>query len=259
MKLFFRELGHGQPLIILHGLFGSSDNWYSLSKIFADYFRVYVLDQRNHGQSPHDNQHNYDLLTEDLNAFIVEHQIEQPIILGHSMGGKVAMNFALKYPNKLSRLIVVDIMPKSYPVHHEAILKGLNAIHLDQLESRGQSDEILSKFVDDPAVRQFLLKNLARGEQQQFEWRINIPVLEKNIEEMGASIQAVGKFEGQTLFVIGSKSNYFEPGDEKIIKKLFPSYKMVTIDAGHWVQAEKPKEFTETIFEFLDVAASGQF
>ena len=258
MKLFFRELGHGQPLIILHGLFGSSDNWYSLSKVFADYFRVYVVDQRNHGQSPQVDQHDYNLLTEDLHDFITAHQIEQPIIIGHSMGGKVAMNFAIKYPNKLSKLIVVDIMPKSYPVHHDAILQGLNAIRLDKLESRGQADKILSEFVDNAAVRQFLLKNLARDDQQKFEWRINIPVLEKNIEEMGVALKARGKFESKTLFIVGSKSNYFERGDELELEKLFPLYKMATIDAGHWVQAEKPKEFTETVLKFLEVAGSSQ-
>lgn len=258
MNLFFRELGQGQPLIILHGLFGSSDNWYSLSKIIADHFKVYVVDQRNHGQSAQVDQHDYNLLTEDLYNFITEHQIEQPIILGHSMGGKVAMNFALQYPKKLSKLIVVDIMPKAYPVHHDAILKGLNAIKLDQLESRGQADEILSRFVDDPAVRQFLLKNLARDDQQQFEWRINIPVLEKNIDEMGAAIKTIGKYDGPSFFVVGSKSNYFEPGDEKLIEKYFPNYQMVALDTGHWVQAENPKEFIEAVYKFLEVVGSRQ-
>ena len=251
MKLFYRELGQGQPLIILHGLFGSSDNWYSLSKIFAETFKVYVVDQRNHGLSPHDDKHDYDILAEDLKEFIAVNQINQPVIIGHSMGGKAAMNFAVKNPSMLSQLIVVDIIPKAYPVHHDSILKGLKAIQLDQLESRGQADRILSEFESDASVRQFLLKNLARGEDQQFEWRINIPVLEKNIEAMGAAIDAKGKFTGPTLFIIGSKSNYFESGDEDLVKKYFPAAKIEKLEAGHWVQAEKPKEFTKTVFDFL--------
>lgn len=254
MKLFYRELGQGQPLIILHGLFGSSDNWFSLSKIFAKHFKVYVVDQRNHGLSPHDDMHNYDILTEDLNEFIAGHKISQPIIIGHSMGGKVAMNFAVKHPSMLSQLIIVDIIPKAYPMHHDSILKGLKAIQLDQLESRGQADQILSGFESDASVRQFLLKNLARGEDQQFEWRINIPGLEKNMEAMGAAIDPNGKFMGPTLFVIGLKSNYFKPGDEVIIKKYFPSAAIEKLETGHWVQAEKPQEFMKTVFTFLKVS-----
>ncbi len=257
MKLFFRELGQGHPLIILHGLFGSSDNWYSLSKVFAENFRVYAVDQRNHGLSPHDNQHDYDVLTEDLYHFITEHQINQPIIMGHSMGGKVAMNFAIKYPAKLSRLVIVDIVPKAYPVHHDSILKGLNAIPVDQLESRGQADLILSEYEPDPAVRQFLLKNLARDDNQQFEWRINIPVLEKTIDAMGATLPSSGIFRGPTFFVFGTKSNYFEKGDEVVIEKYFPNSKKQFLETGHWVQAEKPNEFTNSVFDFLN--SSTQF
>lgn len=252
MKLFFRELGQGSPLIILHGLFGSSDNWFSLSKIFAETYKVYVIDQRNHGQSPHDPVHDYNALTDDLNEFIEDHKIEKPIIIGHSMGGKTAMNFAIRFPEKLSKLIVVDIVPKAYPVHHDSILKGLNAINLDQLESRGQADEILSPFIPEPAVRQFLLKNLARNSSQNFEWRINIPVLEAHIDDMGTALQYEGQFNGETLFIVGSKSNYFEPGDDDIIKSYFPKAEITTLDTGHWVQAENPKDFMEAVFNFVN-------
>ncbi len=255
MKLFHREAGIGSPLIILHGLFGSSDNWFSLSKVFAEHFKVYVVDQRNHGQSAHSDQHDYQALTEDLHQFISDHKIDAPIIIGHSMGGKTAMNFAIKYPQVLSKLIIVDIMPKAYPVHHDGILKGLNAIKLNELNSRGHADEILNRYVPDPAVRQFLLKNLARDSQQNFEWRINIPVLEKHIEDMGAGLLNEGTFEGPTLFIRGSKSNYFEPGDEKLIQSYFPSAQIVTLDTGHWVQAENPEGFTETVFHFLGLSS----
>lgn len=251
MELFFRELGQGSPLIILHGLFGSSDNWYSLSKIFSEKYKVYVVDQRNHGQSPHDSEHNYKALTDDLNKFIEDHKIEKPIIIGHSMGGKTAMNFAIRFPEKLSKLIIVDIVPKAYPVHHDSILEGLNAIALNQLESRGQADEILSQYVPEPAVRQFLLKNLARDKDQNFEWRINIPVLEAHLDDMGAALQYEGKFEGSTLFIVGARSKYFEPGDDVVIKSYFPKAVIETLNTGHWVQAENPKDFMETVYNFV--------
>src|SRR5690349_14307926 len=123
MNLFFREAGEGTPLIILHGLFGSSDNWFSLSKVFAEKSRVFTVDQRNHGQSPHTNDHNYKVLTDDLAEFVQQRNLQSPIILGHSMGGKTAMNFAISHPQQVSKLIVVDIMPKAYPVHHDSILE----------------------------------------------------------------------------------------------------------------------------------------
>lgn len=252
MKLFYRELGQGPPLIILHGLFGSSDNWHSLSKVFAEKHKVYVVDQRNHGQSPHDSIHDYKALTDDLNEFIEEHQIKEPIIIGHSMGGKAAMNFAIRFPKKLSKLIIVDIVPKAYPVHHDSILEGLNAIDLSQLESRGQADELLSLFVPEPPVRQFLLKNLGRDKDQSFQWRINIPALEAHIDDMGAALQYEGKFEGPTLFIVGAKSKYFESGDDVVIKSYFPKTEIVTLDTGHWVQAENPKGFAEAVFNFVN-------
>jgi len=253
MKLFFRELGQGPPLLILHGLFGSSDNWHSLSKVFADHFRVFVIDQRNHGQSPHDDEHNYEALTKDLHEFVVDRGLKDPIVIGHSMGGKTAMNFAIKHADEIAQLIVVDIIPKAYPIHHDSILEGLKAIDLSKLESRGQADQILTQFVPEPEVRQFLLKNLARDQDQKFAWRINIPVLEKHIEDMGVGLSYKGKFSGPTLFIIGKKSNYFEKGDETVIRNFFPAAQLVSIDTGHWVQAEKPKEFTQIVFDFLKV------
>lgn len=251
MNLFYRELGEGQPLIILHGLFGSSDNWYSLSKVFAEDFRVIVVDQRNHGQSPHDTVHNYKALAADLDEIIDKLKLSSPILLGHSMGGKTAMNCAIQHPGKIAKLIVVDIVPKAYPIHHDAILKGLHSINLSVLKSRGEADQILSDFVPEPEVRQFLLKNLARGADQQFEWRINIPVLEEHIEDMGEGMQFDGIFDGASLFVLGSKSNYYSPGDEVIIHSFFPNSQIQFLDTGHWVQAEKPIEFTRCVLDFL--------
>ena len=251
MKLFYRKSGHGKPLIILHGLFGSSDNWFSLAKVFAESFTVYLVDQRNHGQSPHTEEFNYKLLTEDLANFIREHQIEKPHIIGHSMGGKTAMNFAVKYPDLLDKLIVVDIAPKSYPVHHDHILDGLHDIDLNTLTSRTEADKLLSRQVPEPDVRQFLLKNLARNSEGKFEWRVNIHAIDEHIEEIGAGMQYEGKFTGETLFIKGVRSNYYTPGDEENILKIFPAAQFVTLNTGHWVQAEDPKAFSETVLKFL--------
>jgi esterase len=250
MKLFFRESGQGQPLIILHGLFGSSDNWYTHAKTFATDYHVYLVDQRNHGQSPHSNEFDYKALTLDLEEFIAEHKIEKPIILGHSMGGKTAMNFAVKNPDLLSKLIVVDIVPKYYPVHHDQILEGLESIDLKTVQSRNEADQLLSKYVPEPDVRQFLLKNLSRT-ANGFEWKINIEGIDKNIESIGAGMQYEGTYDGPTLFIKGAKSNYYKPGDEALIKKTFLQADIQTIDTGHWVQAENPQEFAKVVLNFL--------
>ncbi len=250
MKLFFRESGQGQPLIILHGLFGSSDNWFSHAKTFAPFFKVYLVDQRNHGQSPHSDEFNYKALTLDLEEFINEHAIEKPIILGHSMGGKTAMNFAVKNPDKLSDLIVVDIVPKYYPVHHDQILEGLESIDLNTLQSRNEADQLLSKHVPEPDVRQFLLKNLSRNENG-FEWKINISGIDKNIEQIGAALEYPGTYGNRSLFIKGAKSNYYKPGDEELIKKIFTKAEIQTINTGHWVQAENPQEFAKIVLTYL--------
>ena len=253
MKLFFRESGQGEPLIILHGLFGSSDNWFTHAKTFATHFKVYLVDQRNHGQSPHSDEFDFKAMTLDLEEFLAEHQIENPVILGHSMGGKTAMNFAVKNPDKLSKLIVVDIVPKYYPIHHDAILEGLQSINLQTLTSRNEADQLLSEHVPEPDVRQFLLKNLSRIDNG-FEWKINLPGIDKSIENIGADMQYPGTFDGPTLFVKGARSNYYKPGDEAVILQLFPHAKIESIDTGHWVQAEKPQEFAQMVLQFLGKA-----
>jgi len=251
MKLFYRQSGAGKPLIILHGLFGSSANWFSLAKVFAKKYSVYLVDQRNHGQSQQSDDFNYKLLAEDLYAFIQEHNLDKPNIIGHSMGGKTAMNFAVKYPDHLEKLIVVDIAPKAYPVHHDHILDGLQDIDIDALKSRSEADTILSKQVPQPEVRQFLLKNLYRTSEGKFQWRINLQAIDNHIEEIGEGMQYPGIFQGPTLFINGAHSNYFKPDDESLIHSLFPSAKIITLDTGHWVQAENPEEFATTVISFL--------
>lgn len=252
MKLFYRELGgKGQPIIILHGLFGSSDNWLTQAKLLADQYRVYLLDQRNHGQSPHSDTFNYDVLADDLHEFLVTNSISDPILLGHSMGGKTAMKFATAHPELISKLIVVDIAPKSYPVKHDTIIDGLMSIPISTIKSRNEADSLLAPYVSEVDVRQFLLKNLHRKTEGGFTWKINLPALDKNIEAIGDGIIGEVKFEKPTLFIRGKRSDYVVDADMDTITKFFPKATLITLDTGHWVQAEKPKEFVDEVINFL--------
>jgi len=251
MKLFSRQQGQGKPLIILHGLLGSSDNWHSLGKLFAETFSVYIVDQRNHGQSPHSDEFNYKLLTEDLEEFIKENKIEKPHIIGHSMGGKTAMNFAVKNPTGVDKLIVVDIVPKKYVVRHDRLIEGMKAIPLEEITSRAEAEVALAGYESDPAVRQFLLKNLARDGEGKFVWRVNLTAIDQHLQETGEGMIYKGFFDGPTLFINGKKSDYYKDGDEVLIKKTFPQSQITFLETGHWVQAEKPQEFSQLVLQFL--------
>jgi esterase len=252
MKLFYRELGEGEPLVILHGVFGSSDNWFTVSKTLAEDHKVYLVDARNHGHSPRASEFNYDVMSQDLELFLKDHSIKDPVIIGHSMGGKTVMKFASKYPDMLKKIIVVDISPRYYKRHHDSILEGLKSIDLKQLSSRQQADEQLAKFEEDPGVRQFLLKNLYRNQDNEFDWRINLEVIDKNIDNVGEALPENTRINIPALFIKGSKSRYIKEEDEKLITKIFPNVSIETIEgAGHWVQAEKPQQFIEVVKRFL--------
>lgn len=252
MKLFYREYGSaGQPMVILHGLLGSSDNWLPQARMLSDDYHVFVVDQRNHGQSPHSDDFSYDHLVNDLREFIQEHRIEQPILLGHSMGGKTVMHYALQYPDEVDKLIVVDIAPKQYDVRHDVIVEGLKSIPVDSITTREEADEALARYISNRAVRQFLLKNLMRKPEGGFGWRINLPVIEKKLEAISSGFAEQGIYQKPTLFVRGSKSDYITENDRDVIKKYFPGSILVTLDTGHWVQAEKPEEFVQTVRQFL--------
>ncbi len=247
MQLFFRESGEGQPLLVLHGLFGSGDNWLTVSKPLAEKYHLYLIDQRNHGRSPHAPSHSYKEMAEDILEFMEQHQIRQPIVLGHSMGGKTAMYLALHYPEMLERLIVVDIAPRYYPLHHQDVIAGFQTIRLDLLASREEADKLMSAEIKEVGVRQFLLKNLYRNEAGHFAWRMNLEGLVAQIENIGEESQGT-PFEKPTLFIRGESSRYIQEKDIPHIAQLFPHYRLITIaGAGHWVQAEKPKEFLEAV------------
>lgn len=252
MKLFYREYGQGQPIIILHGLMGSSDNWLPQAKMLGEHYHVWVVDQRNHGQSPHSTEFNYNVLSNDILDFIQEHRIEKPVILGHSMGGKAAMNFSLAHPEKLDKLIVVDIAPKAYDVRHDHIVEALKAVPIETVQSRQEANEALAPHISSEDVRQFLLKNLLRKPEGGFGWRINLPVIDQSLEMISGGLVNDGIFEKKTLFIRGSKSDYILDEDREAIKKIFPNSTMVTMETGHWVQAEKPEEFVQVVLSFLN-------
>ena len=254
MKLFYRESGAGKPLIILHGLFGSSDNWMSVTKELALKYNVYVLDARNHGQSPHDSIHTYEAMAADLKEFIEDHKLEHPILIGHSMGGKTIMRFASEYPLVAEKLVVVDISPRFYGRHHQAILGGLNAINLETLQTRNEADAILSNYVGDAGVRMFLLKSLYRTSDGKFQWRINLKTLNEQIDNIGEALPDDAHINTPALFIRGSESGYIEDKDVTVIEKHFTHYKLETVQgASHFVHAEKPKEVIALIENFIEV------
>jgi esterase len=251
MKLFYRELGQGQPMVILHGIFGSSDNWLTQARLLSEHYHVFSLDQRNHGQSPHHDEFNYQVMAADLLEFIDEHRLENPVVIGHSMGGKVAMNFAVAHPDKLEKLIVVDIAPRPYNLEHYVIMDGLKAVPIQHISSRNEADAALAPYVPEPDVRQFLLKNLQRKPEGGFTWKINLPAIDKNLSSIGLDLQFEGAFEKPTLFIRGGRSKYVRDHDMARILEVFPLATMVTLDTGHWVQAEKPKEFVEVVLNWM--------
>ena len=252
MKLHFKKFGAGTPLIILHGVFGSSDNWKTFANQLKNKFEVYLVDQRNHGLSPHSDEFNYQVMADDLKELLYDEQIEKCILLGHSMGGKTAMNFAVQFPEKIIKLIIVDIAPKKYVPHHQNILNGIRSLILPDLNTRKQADDLLSKTIKEPGIRQFILKNLIRNPKNLFYWKINWKAIEDNMEAIGAPLLSNTLFAGEVLFIRGAKSDYILNEDESLLKKHFPKANLITIqNAGHWIHAEQPAVLLILINKFL--------
>lgn len=252
MQLNFKRSGSGQPFIILHGVFGSSDNWLSVGKQLSQHFEVFIIDLRNHGDSFHNDEFTHEAMVHDLEDFLAEHSIENPIIMGHSLGGKVAMKFALNHPDKYDKLIVVDIGPKAYPVHHARILEGLCALDIKHIQSRQEADQQLSEYVPQKGVRQFLLKNLERNKEGSYSWKLNLPVIQENIGNIGEGVGDRLYSAKPTLFIRGEKSDYIENKDNIAIVSIFSNSSIKTVkDAGHWVHAEQPEKFLELVLEFV--------
>lgn len=252
MKLAFREYGEGQPLIILHGLFGQSDNWNTLSKGFAEKgLRVFTVDQRNHGLSPHSEDWNYQVMADDLKEFIDEHQLKDPIILGHSMGGKTVMFFELSYPGIASKIIIADIAVRASKPHHDEVLKALNAVDFNALKTRKEAEAVMNEYITDFGTKQFLLKNIYWKEDERMAWRFNLEVMTRKYNEILVEVPEKTS-DVKTMIMRGEKSNYISDADAEEMKNRFPNSVLVTIkDAGHWIHAEKPKEFFESVMAFL--------
>ncbi len=254
MQLLHSQIiGKGKPLIILHGFLGMSDNWKTLGNQYAENgFEVHLIDQRNHGKSFQSEAFNYSLLAEDLYGYVTFHELDKIGILGHSMGGKTAMQFACAYPEKVIKLVIADIAPKYYPPHHQIILNALNAINIHDLSSRTEADNTLKRYIKDFSTRQFLLKNLYWEEKGVLNFRFNLKVLSEKVEEVGKNIGATDTYTGPTLFLKGDKSNYILTEDYASIQHHFPLAKIqVVANAGHWLHAENPKQFFEFSLSFL--------
>ncbi|NOR87046.1 MAG: alpha/beta fold hydrolase [Bacteroidales bacterium] len=255
MQLFYRKFGQGKPLIILHGLFGISDNWVSFAKKIAELgYEVFIPDQRNHGQSPHSPAFNYLALVDDLFEFIDEHELEDASILGHSMGGKVAMRFALENPHYLSKLIVVDISLRAYQArpHHKNVIKAMKNVDFSIIKSRKEVEDILQQNIADPRIRLFVMKNLHRVSQHEFEWRLYLDGINDNLDQMFDGIEVPDAFEKPSLFIRGGASDYVMDQDIEPINQAFPNNKLYTIpNATHWVHAEAPALFYQYVSEFL--------
>jgi len=253
MKLAFRKLGTGKPLFILHGLFGSADNWQTLGKHFAEYFTVYFIDQRNHGQSPHSSEWNYEIMSEDLKELMEDEGLDRINIIGHSMGGKTAMRFTVRYPEKVEKLVVVDIGPKKYPITNQFVIDAIDQFNPEMVKSRKEADEIMSKYIEDAGVRQFLLKNLYWDDNQKLKWKFNYEVIKQNIAAVSeATPLPINPITMPALFIKGEKSDYIFNSDIKRINEIFPNATLVTIPgAGHWVHADQPQAFFKVVSEFL--------
>lgn len=254
MQLNYKVYGSGEPLLILHGLFGMLDNWQTIARQLETRYTVYLIDQRNHGRSPHDALHSYPAMAGDLHAFLMQTGIESANILGHSMGGKTAMQFALTFPRQVKKLIVVDIGVKRYSGTHEHIMDALRSIDLSAVHYRADAEKVLLDKIPEFSVRQFLLKSLQRNTDGSYSWKFNLDALYDNYDEhILAAVESKHVFSGETLFISGEKSPYISPDDWPEIQMLFPGARRIVIPgAGHWVHAEQPKLLLDAIVPFLE-------
>jgi esterase len=253
MHLHYKEYGTGKPLLILHGFMGSLDNWHTLATQFGKTHRVFAIDQRNHGKSGHSERHTLALMVEDVRLFIAHHQLDKVAIIGHSMGGKVAMQFALNYPDLVEKLIVVDIAPKQYKRGHDDVFQAIFAVELAQIESRKQAEQMMEVFMPDFGTRQFLLKNLDRKEDGTYAWKMNLKTLHADYEEIIQAIISKGVFTQPCLVIKGGNSRYILDADLVDFNQFFPDNTVVTIpNAGHWVHAEAPQLFFDAVSNFLN-------
>lgn len=261
--MHFRKSGHGPALVILHGLYGSSDNWISIARKLEEHFTIFIPDLRNHGQSPHASTHTYQDMVGDLYQFFKDQLINRATILGHSMGGKLAMMFAAEYPELITGLIIADIAPKNYNsekkpfktvLQHELILGLMEELHLVAVTSRKEIDFFLSEKLEESTLRQFLLKNIRRNKEGYFEWKINVAVLKHALNSITSEVNRdwfadrLPILSYPVTFIRGLNSDYISDQDFIVLKEIYPEARLITIqDAGHWLHAEQPAKFIEAV------------
>jgi pimeloyl-ACP methyl ester carboxylesterase len=253
MILHSNTFGEGKPFVILHGFLGMGDNWKTLARHFSkSNFEMHLVDQRNHGRSFHSDDFDYELMAEDLRHYCEVNGLNDIVLLGHSMGGKTAMLFAAKHPELVSKLIVADISPRYYPIHHDAILEGLSQLDFTFVKTRLEADQVMENYVSDNGTRQFLLKNLYWVHKGELGLRINLDVLREQVSEVGEALPIHATFKKDTLFLRGDKSEYISESDASIIRRHFPKSDIITIsNAGHWLHAENPKDFYDAVINFV--------
>jgi esterase len=251
--LYSKIEGEGKPFIIIHGFLGMSDNWKTLGLQFAQLgFQIHLLDMRNHGKSFHSDEFNYEIMVEDVKAYINFHQLQHVTLLGHSMGGKIAMLFATIYPEYVEKLIIADIGPKYYAPHHQTILEALNAVDFSKKPNRSEVDEIVSKYITDFGTKQFLLKNVYWKSPEELGFRFNLPVFNEKISEIGTALPFENQFDKPVLFLRGDKSDYILDADFETILHHFPLAIIKTIpNSGHWLHAENPYAFYSEVEKFV--------
>ena len=255
ITLNYKEYGSGEKyFIILHGFLGSLDNWHSLATEWGNHgLHVFVVDQRNHGKSPHTSSHSIPLMVGDVKDFMEQHHITKTTLLGHSMGGKVAMQFALTYPELTDKLIVADMAPRPYRNGaHDDVFKAINNVDLSKAQTRKDVEQAMAQYLGDFGTRQFIMKGLDRADESHYTWKFNVEVLKRDYINILQEIYSLNHFLGDALFIRGGNSLYVQEKDLPAIHKLFPHYKLVTVDdAGHWLHADKPKKVIEEVMNFL--------
>ena len=254
LALHHQIIGEGPPLVVLHGLFGSGTNWRSFSRSMSDRRQIHLLDLRNHGRSPHSDEMSYPLMAEDLFEYLDRQSLETVTLMGHSMGGKVAMRAALEAPERVSALVVVDIAPVPVGKDHVPFIRAMQSIDLDRVSRREAASEMLADAVPDPGLRQFLLQNLER-DNGGYRWRLNLPALAANMSALHDFPVDSGnnRYDGPALFVRGEQSDYVPERHFDLIRDFFPAAEIRTVaGAGHWLHAEKPQAFAEAVTPFLE-------
>lgn len=239
-------------LLIVHGLFGQLDNWNTLGKKYAENFTTHLIDLRNHGRSFHSDETSHQVMAEDLLRYLEHHNIVKANVMGHSLGGKVVMHLALNHPEKVEKLIVADMAPKSYPPHHQGIIKGLENVDFQKVETRSDVEPFMETYIPATSVRQFLLKNVYRREDGTYAFRFNLPALSRDYDELISSDLPKNEFTNPTLFLGGANSEYILTSDKPLIKSYFPNVQIDYVsNAGHWLHAENPTEFLAKTQDFL--------